>query len=219
VDADQLSPGRQLRSESKPALLNKNGRVEFKTCNRVLSLETMSEELVEQVQTEDKGASEIQSRDLSPRESPFESFTERRRVLYKDFYQHRDFEKKMRDDEIRYNHRDYKEKEKERVIVRRIIKTNLAPAPWVDFVDHPSPFVYFQSLRTQKEDNIWELKTKVAEELQTSYCNPSSADSTQTLLAEGREAESDEWFERKRCKEEEVRVQGLQRLLQKRTYS
>ena len=46
VDADQLSIGKQARSESKPALINKQSKVEFKSFNRVSNMDTSSGEII-----------------------------------------------------------------------------------------------------------------------------------------------------------------------------
>jgi hypothetical protein len=114
--------------------VNRNGRVEFRAVNRVLDLGTGREEMVEQVESEER--QQFEKGEVSPgRESPFESFTERRRVAYKDYYQQREFQKKLREEEIRQGYKELKEREKERVIVRRIIRATPVPAPWAEFAD------------------------------------------------------------------------------------
>lgn len=52
----------------------------------------MTEELVEQIDNDERGHIDSMSNlELPPRQSPFESFTERRRVAYRDYYQYREF--------------------------------------------------------------------------------------------------------------------------------
>ena len=77
IDADQLTVGKQPRSDSKPALINKQGKVEFKAVNRVSNMDNQTEEIVEQSQNEDRGKFDITlgQAELAPKESPFSSFT------------------------------------------------------------------------------------------------------------------------------------------------
>ena len=82
----------------------------------------------------------------------------------KDYFQNRDLQKKLREDEMRLNQKEML-KDKDRIVVRRIIRASPAPAPWADFADYESPFVYFLIGRMQREDSIWDLRGKTAEKI------------------------------------------------------
>ena len=58
------------------------------------------------------------------------------------------------------------------MIVRRIIRTTGAPAPWSEFANHKCPLFFFQESREEKEKLIWDLlKGNFEEENLLTYFN------------------------------------------------
>ena len=153
-------------------------------------MQTEQEFIIEQTQNEERNKFDMGGRQnqLAPKESPFASFTEKRKIPYKDYFQ-LEMEKKTRQDELRFAYRELREREreKERVIVRRVIRTAVMPAPWAEFVDHKSPYLYFLENRNNKEKAIWESKIKYNPDIFKSYSNEKGMD-----LLEGRKKKSKE---------------------------
>jgi hypothetical protein len=70
---------------------------------------------------------------------------------------------------MREKDRNEREREREKISSKKIIRIMSIPAPWADLIEYDNPFLYFYVQRRQKESAFWDIKQKETDWDETVY--------------------------------------------------